>query len=176
VFYGFGSVRRGFAQVDFGSPEALVRHGERIGAAMPIEAVSFKRLPPRAVARLLKTPLTERVCWLWVPRLPAGTETGLAAWLTSPQAGRLRRVHVFGGCDNWEAVLGAVAASRHLGRLEKLEVGWSAHDPPDEPVVLAVARSPHLPRLRFVTPRMWQRYPSRTRAELRRRFPAIPLE
>jgi uncharacterized protein (TIGR02996 family) len=175
VFYGFGAFGRGFPQVDFHSPEGLVRHGERISAAMPIEAVSFKRLP-RPVARLLKTPFAERVCKLWVPLLPAGMETGLAAWLTSPQAGRLRRVKVFGGCDNWEAVLGAVAASRHLGRLEKLEMLYSAHDPPDEKVVLALARSPHLPRLRFVTPRMWQRYPDRTRAELRRRFPAIPLE
>jgi uncharacterized protein (TIGR02996 family) len=176
VFYGFGAVRRGFAQVDFGNPEGLVRHGERISVEMPIEAVSFKRLPPRFVARLLKTPFAERVCWLWVPRLPAGMETGLAAWLASPPAGRLRRVQVFDGCDNWEAVLRAVAASRYLGRLEKLEMGWSAHDPPDEKVVLALARSPHLPRLRFVTPREWRRYPNGTRAELRRRFPAIPLE
>jgi hypothetical protein len=69
----------------------------------------------------------------------------------------------------------AVAASRHLARLEELRLVEFIPSPPDEDAVLALARSPHLPRLRYVEYGWWHQYPKRTKAELQRRFPAIQL-
>ena len=43
-----------------------------------------------------------------------------------------------------------------------------------EDVALAVARSPHLPRLRDVYFACWPLYPEPTKAELLRRFPTMP--
>ena len=173
VGYGFNHAFRGFPLVQCRNPDDVVRHGERIGAATPIEAVLFWRLPPRPLARLLRTPLPERVCWLMIHNLPEGMESGLADWLLSPRAARLRRLEIIDYCADWAAVLRAVVASRHLGRLEKVKMLYSSQSPPEEELMLTLARSPHLPRLRFVTWALWDRYTEVTRAELRQRFPAM---
>jgi uncharacterized protein (TIGR02996 family) len=170
----FPQAFRGFPAVSFRTPGHLMRHGERLLAATPIEAVHFGRLPRLPLTRLLKTPWPGRVCRLTIRDLPVGAEPTLAQWLTSPQAGRLRRIKVL-KCVDWTAVLRAVAESRHLGRLEEVaEEIW--HHLPAREVVLALARSPHLPRLRYVSWGSWPEYPKETRAELKRRFPIIPLE
>ena len=52
---------------------------------------------------------------------------------------------------------------------------WRRRADPDHGVLLS-ARSPHLPRLRYVSWGSWPEYPKETRAELKRRFPIIPLE
>ena len=170
----FPEAFRGFPAVSVRTPDHLMRHGERILAATPIEAVHFGRLPRLPLARLLKTPWPERICRLRIGDLPAGAEPKLAEWLTSPRAGRLRQIKV-PKCVDWTAVLRAVAESRHLGRLEEVaEEIW--HHLPAEEVVLALARSPHLPRLRYVSWGRWNEYPKATRDELKRRFPVIPLE
>ena len=170
----FPGAFRGFPAVSFRTPDDLIRHGEPILAATPIEAVHFGRLPRLPLARLLKTPWPERVCRLTIRDLPAGAEPTLAQWLTSPQAGRLRQIKVL-KCVDWTAILRAVAESRHLGRLEEVAEEFWHHLPAGE-VVLALARSPNLPRLRYVSWGRWPEYPKATRAELKRRFPIIPLE
>ncbi len=175
VGYYFPTAFRGFPMVTFPNPDDLVQHGERLLAATPLEAVLFARLPRLPLARLLKTSFPERICRLIIQNLPAGAEPGLAGWLTSPRAERLRRLEVY-NCEDWTAVLRAVADSRHLARLEVVKKVESSLGPPDEGVVLALARSPHLPRLRFVSFAYWHQFPARTKAELRRRFPAIPLK
>src|SRR5262249_25162854 len=108
--------------------------------------------------------------------VPWGAALHLAAWLRSPRSARLRQLKL-GTCPEWPLVLRAVAESRHLGRLEHLERGWGPEStPPPQDVVMALARSRPLPRLRFVTFAFWHEYPEPTKAELRRRFPEIPLE
>jgi uncharacterized protein (TIGR02996 family) len=177
VGYWFPAAFRGFPEITFRNPDDLLRHGDRIVAATPIEAVCFYRLPRQPLARLLKTSWLAQVCRLTVRNLPPGAEPGLAGWLTSPQAGRLRRLKLY-NCtvESWTVVLQAVAASRHLGRLEEVRLGEVIPSHPDEGAVLALARSPHLPRLRYVEYHWWHLYPKRTKAELRRRFPAINLK
>jgi uncharacterized protein (TIGR02996 family) len=175
VAYSFYQAFRGFPRVQFRNPDGLVRHGERVLSATPLEAVMFYRLPPRPVARFIRTAWPERVCRLTVYHLAPGAEPGLADWLTSPRAGRMRQLKIY-NCPDWTAILRAIADSRHLGRLETLTKEEYSPQPPDQQVVLALARSPHLPRLRLVSGGMWHLYPERTKAELRRRFPAIRLK
>jgi uncharacterized protein (TIGR02996 family) len=175
VGYWFHGAFRGFPTVRFRNPDDLVRHGECILAATPLEAVLFHRLTRLTLDRLLRTTYPERVCRLTVHILSADAEPGLAEWLTSPRAGRLRRIYVY-NCPNWTAILRAVAGSRHLGRVEEVKQVEVSFTPPDPDVVLALARSPHLPRLRLVSQGGWYRFPEQTKAELRRRFPGIPLK
>ncbi len=172
-FDGLYSSFRGFPHVVFKTPDVLVRHGDRLLAATALEAITFEKVSRLPLARLLKTPYLDRVCRLAIEKLSTDAEPLLAEWLTSPQAARLRRLTVHPA--NWTAVLRALTASRHLGRLEKLEraADGVAHRPPEEDVVLALARSPYLPWLRMVSWGWWHTYPGRTKAELRRRFPAI---
>jgi uncharacterized protein (TIGR02996 family) len=74
VGYWFAGAFRGFPMVLFGNPDDLVRHGERLLAATPLEAVMFNRLPRLPLARLLRTKFPERVCRLLIRNLPAGAE------------------------------------------------------------------------------------------------------
>ncbi len=172
--YNFYQAFRGFPLVDLQSPEILLRHGKRLLAATPIEAVSIQQLSRQLLARLLKAPYLEHVCRLVIKHLPADARPLLTEWLMSPRAGRLRRLLVPSGPSGatWKAVLRAVAASRHLARLEKLESEGFARPGRvrDEDEVLAVARSSHLPRLRAVEGFWPDTYSRRAQAELRKRF------
>jgi uncharacterized protein (TIGR02996 family) len=175
VHYALRQAFRGFPAVRFRNPADLIRHAGSVRTATPTEAVVFGTLPRTHLARLLKTPLPERICRLtaWNP-LP-GSEPALADWLTSLQAARLRQIHIK-NCAGWTALLRAVAESHHLTRLEALKTDTFFPVPPKEDVVLALARSPHLPRLRLVSSGFWFTYPEATKAELRQRFPAVRLK
>lgn len=174
VRYSFQQAFRGFPLVSFNNADGLLKSGPAILAFMPIESVHFWRLPCTQLVRLFKSTMMERIARLSVYDLPTGAEKELTAWLTSQAAFRLRRLELFGGCADWSAVLRAVATSRHLCRLEKLQED-SHMAAPAEDAVLALARSPRLPRLRYVSFAWWHEYPERTKAELRQRFPSIPL-
>ncbi len=175
VTYWFRGAFRGFPTVTFRNPDDLVRHGQHILEATPLEAVQFHKLPRLPLSRLLKTPLPERVCWLRIRNLPADAEPGLAEWLTSPRARRLRRLHVY-NCASWSAVVRTVAASQQLGCLEEVKKVEPGGPAPDQEAVLALARSSHLPQLRVVSHAFWHQFPEPVKAELLRRFPAIPLK
>jgi uncharacterized protein (TIGR02996 family) len=176
VHYQFPGLR-GFPTVGFQNPDDQCKHGDRILAATPVEAVHFHRAPRLPLGRWMKSEFPERTARLTAWWLPDGAEAGLCDWLVSPRAARLRRL-VLGNCSvaAWTAILQAVAASRHLGRLEKLDVAEYQPGPPPVEVVLAVARSPHLPRLRDVDSGYWFQYPDGAKRELRQRFPGIDLK
>jgi uncharacterized protein (TIGR02996 family) len=175
VSYSFFLAFRGFPLVRCRNPDDLVRHGALLGASILLEAVMFGRLPPSPLARLMKTAIPESIGRLIVHDLRVSDGPGLTGWLTSPRAARLRQLCIY-TCSDWSGLLRAVAASRYLKDLEKIRLENPALAAPEEDAVLALARSPHLPRLRFVSFGFWHEFPERTKAELRQRFPHIPLK
>ena len=170
AWHGF---RRGFPGTTVFSAVALVRAANRLAARVPVELVRVSILSTEHARALAKSAALARVRDLTVCDPTAGTaDPGLTlrTLLASPHAAgfRVLRVLLHRGCN---AMAEAVAAAGPLPALTGVDF---PHGTLTERGALALARSPHLPRVAWVRCKTITCPPAAKR-ELRKRFPGMKL-
>jgi uncharacterized protein (TIGR02996 family) len=161
---------RGFPQVTVKNAATLARSAEAVWAASPVEHVTLAGFAPEAVAKLADCPHLARVRHLTLhyydPRAYDGF-AGLEALLKSPHLCGLRRLEWNGySHDGKDEGARRIAACPRLPGLEELSISGVR-----EEAALAVARSPHLKKLRLLQLSYWGNFSREAKAELKKRFP-----
>lgn len=171
VWFDFREGHRGFPTLGCRNPDDLIKHVERLRQLTPVESIHFLRLPPRPLSRLLRTEYLDGISKLAIDEVPANGEQGLARWLATPGASKMQSLRIR-HCHGLNTILEALAQTPHLSQLWHLNFdGWSPDGPPDREVILAMARSKHLTRLKFFTAPWLSQLPDDVKDELRSRFP-----